>query len=168
MAIGGRVWKYGDNVDTDVIIPARYLSMSTAEELAAHCMEDLDPGFASAVQPGDVIVAGDNFGCGSSREHAPLAMKGAGVSCVVATSFARIFYRNAINVGLPILESPAAAEAVEAGHVLEIDLEQGKIHNRSTGAVYEAEPYPPFMMNIIEAGGLVPYTRRQLESGQGG
>jgi 3-isopropylmalate/(R)-2-methylmalate dehydratase small subunit len=168
MAIGGRVWKYGDNVDTDVIIPARYLSMSTAEELAEHCMEDLDPDFVRAVQQGDVIVAGDNFGCGSSREHAPLAIKGAGVSCVIATSFARIFYRNAINVGLPILESPAAAEAVGAGHTLEIDLEKGTIHDRDTGATYEAEPYPPFMMSIIQAGGLVPYTQRQLESERGG
>ena len=168
MAIGGRVWKYGDNVDTDVIIPARYLSMSTAEELAPHCMEDLDPDFAAAVQEGDVIVAGENFGCGSSREHAPLALKGAGVSCVVASSFARIFYRNAINVGLPILEAPAAAAAAEAGHRLEIDLQGGTIQDVDTGAVYAAEPYPPFMMNIIEAGGLVPYTRRQLESARGG
>jgi 3-isopropylmalate/(R)-2-methylmalate dehydratase small subunit len=168
MTIGGRVWKYGDNVDTDVIIPARYLSMSTAEELAEHCMEDLDPEFVRAVQQGDVIVAGDNFGCGSSREHAPLAIKGAGVSCVIATSFARIFYRNAINVGLPILESPAAAEAVEAGHTLDIDLEKGTIRDRDTGATYEAEPYPAFMMSIIQAGGLVPYTQRQLESERGG
>lgn len=168
MAIGGRVWKYGDNVDTDVIIPARYLSMSTAEELAPHCMEDLDPDFAAAVQEGDVIVAGENFGCGSSREHAPLAIKGAGVSCVVAGSFARIFYRNAINVGLPILEAPAAAAAVEAGHRLEIDLEEGRIYDLDSGAVYTAEPYPPFMMNIIEAGGLVPYTRNQLESARKG
>lgn len=168
MTMGGRVWKYGDNVDTDVIIPARYLSMHTAEELGEHCLEDLDPGFATAVQQGDVIVAGDNFGCGSSREHAPLAIKGAGVSCVVARSFARIFYRNAINVGLPILESPAAAAAVESGHVLEIDLERGEIHDRTTGAIYGAEPYPPFMMSIIAAGGLVPYTRRQLEAERGG
>jgi 3-isopropylmalate/(R)-2-methylmalate dehydratase small subunit len=164
MSIRGRVWRYGDNVDTDVIIPARYLSMSTAEELAPYCLEDLDPGFAGAVQEGDVIVAGDNFGCGSSREHAPLALKGAGVGCVVARSFARIFYRNAINVGLPILESPAAAEGVETGHTLEIDLERGEIHNQTTGEVYEAEAYPPFMMDIIRAGGLVPYTRRQLGS----
>jgi len=168
MTMGGRVWKYGDNVDTDVIIPARYLSMSTADELAEHCLEDLDPGFAGAVQRGDVIVAGDNFGCGSSREHAPLAIKGAGVSCVVARSFARIFYRNAINVGLPILESPAAADAVEKGHVLEIDLERGRIHDKTSGTVFVAEPYPTFMMNIIEAGGLVPYTRRQLGAEQGG
>jgi 3-isopropylmalate/(R)-2-methylmalate dehydratase small subunit len=158
----GKSWKYGDNVDTDVIIPARYLNMSTAEELAPHCMEDLDPGFATAVRPGDVIVAGENFGCGSSREHAPLALKGAGVSCVVAQSFARIFYRNAINVGLPILESPAAVAGVEAGQQLEIDLEAGQIRNRTTDQVYQAEPYPPFMMAIIRAGGLVAYTRARI------
>lgn len=159
----GNAWKFGDNVDTDVIIPARYLSMSTAEELAGHCMEDLEPGFAGAVQPGDMIVAGDNFGCGSSREHAPLALKGAGVSCVVGRSFARIFYRNAINVGLPILEAPAAVDDVEQGHQLEIDLEKGQIRNLTAGSVYQAEPYPPFMMEIIEAGGLIPYSRRRIE-----
>jgi 3-isopropylmalate/(R)-2-methylmalate dehydratase small subunit len=166
MKLQGRTWTYGDNVDTDVIIPARYLNVSTAEELATHCMEDLDPQFSKAVQPGDVIVAGENFGCGSSREHAPLAIKGAGVSCVVARSFARIFYRNAINVGLPILESPAAAEGIERGHQLDIDLEAGQIKNLTTGAVYQAEPYPPFMMDIINAGGLVPYTRQRLEGEQ--
>ncbi len=165
MTLGGQTWKYGDNVDTDVIIPARYLSMSTAQELARYCLEDLDPGFAGAVQPGDVIVAGENFGCGSSREHAPLAIKGAGVSCVVARSFARIFYRNAINVGLPILESPAAVDGTESGHQLEIDLESGRIYNRTTGAVYRAEPYPSFMMEIIDAGGLIPYTRHRVEAG---
>jgi 3-isopropylmalate/(R)-2-methylmalate dehydratase small subunit len=158
----GRVWKYGDNVDTDVIIPARYLNVSAPEELARHCMEDIDPSFAGAVQPGDVIVAGDNFGCGSSREHAPLAIRAAGVSCVVAGSFARIFYRNAINVGLPILECPPAAEAAEIGHQLEIDLAAGQVHNLTIGQVYQAEPYPPFMMNIINAGGLVPYTRQRM------
>jgi len=160
----GKAWKYGDNVDTDVIIPARYLNVSTAEELARHCLEDLDPGFAQAVQAGDVIVAGENFGCGSSREHAPLAIKGAGVRAVVARSFARIFYRNAINVGLPILESAAAAEAVEQGHELTIDLEEGLVRNLTTGETYPAEPYPPFMMDIIDAGGLVPYTRQRIES----
>jgi 3-isopropylmalate/(R)-2-methylmalate dehydratase small subunit len=164
MSLGGRVWKYGDNVDTDVIIPARYLSMSTAEELAAYCMVDLDTTFAGNVQPGDVIVAGENFGCGSSREHAPLAIKGAGVSCVVARSFARIFYRNAINVGLPILECPAAADEVKSGHQLQIDLERGKVRDLTTGRTYEAEPYPPFMMEIIRAGGLVPHTRARLEA----
>lgn len=161
----GNVWKYGDHVDTDVIIPARYLNVSTAEELAQHCLEDLDPTFAGAVQEGDVIVAGENFGCGSSREHAPLAIKGAGVKAVVARSFARIFYRNAINVGLPILESAEAVEGIEPGHQVEIDLEMGQVRNQTTGQVYQAEPYPPFMMEIIRAGGLVAYTRRQMERG---
>jgi 3-isopropylmalate/(R)-2-methylmalate dehydratase small subunit len=162
MTRGGKVWKYGDNVDTDVIIPARHLSKSTAQELARHCMEDLDTGFAGAVQPGDVIVAGENFGCGSSREHAPLAIKGAGVSCVVARSFARIFYRNAINVGLPILECPDAVQSAERGHHLEVDLEAGRVYNRTTGQAYQAESYPPFMMEIINAGGLVPYTQQRM------
>jgi 3-isopropylmalate/(R)-2-methylmalate dehydratase small subunit len=160
----GRAWKYGDNVDTDVIIPARYLSVSATEELARHCLEDLDAGFAAAVQPGDVVVAGENFGCGSSREHAPLALKGAGVRCVVARSFARIFYRNAINVGLPILESADAAAGIEAGHQVAVDLETGEIHDQTTGQVYQAEPYPPFMMDIIRAGGLVPYTVARLRA----
>jgi len=163
----GKVWKYGDNVDTDVIIPARYLSMSSAQELAGHCMEDLDPEFAGQVQAGDIIVGGENFGCGSSREHAPLAIKGAGVSCVVARSFARIFYRNAINVGLPILESPAAVDGTEAGHDLEIDLAEGVIRNLTTGQAFRAEAYPPFMMQIIDAGGLVPYTRREMAKEHG-
>jgi len=163
MPITGTVWKYGHNVDTDVIIPARYLSVSTPDELARHCMEDIDPDFAATVQPGDVIVAGENFGCGSSREHAPLALKGAGVSCVVARSFARIFYRNAVNVGLPILECPSAVEDAEKGHRLEIDLVAGEVRNLATGGVYQAEPYPPFMMDIIHAGGLVPYTRKRIE-----
>ncbi len=158
----GRVWKYGDNVDTDAIIPARYLNVSTAKELAAHCMEDIDAHFAAHVQPGDIIVAGANFGCGSSREHAPLAIKGAGVSCVIAESFARIFYRNAINIGLPILECPAAAAATQAGQTLEVDLAQGTITNLDTGETFHATPYPPFLMGIIEAGGLIPYTRREL------
>jgi 3-isopropylmalate/(R)-2-methylmalate dehydratase small subunit len=164
MSLSGKVWKYGDNVDTDVIIPARYLSMSTAEELAGYCMVDLDTTFAGNVQPGDVIVAGENFGCGSSREHAPLAIRGAGVSCVIARSFARIFYRNAINVGLPILECPAAVDEVKSGHQMEIDLEKGRVTDLTTGRSYEAEPYPPFMMEIIRAGGLVPYTRARLEA----
>lgn len=163
MIMRGRVWKYGDNVDTDVIIPARYLNVSTPEELARHCMEDLDPSFAGSVQTGDIIVAGENFGSGSSREHAPLAFKGAGVSCVVAHSFARIFHRNAINVGLPILECPPAVGGAEKGHEMEVDLEAGRVRNLSTGRSYQAEPYPPFMMELIEAGGLVPYTRRQIE-----
>ena len=159
----GKVWKYGDNVDTDVIIPARYLNVSTPEDLARHCMEDLDPGFAGAVGAGDVIVAGENFGCGSSREHAPLAIKGAGVSCVVARNFARIFFRNAINVGLPILECPEAVAGAESGHELEIDLEAGQVRNLTTNQVYQAASYPPFMMALIDAGGLVPYTRERVK-----
>ena len=154
MKLTGKVWKYGDNVDTDAIIPARYLSLSTPEELARHCMEDIDPEFAQRVQPGDVIVATTNFGCGSSREHAPLAIKGAGVSCVIANTFARIFYRNAINIGLPILECPAAEE-IEAGQTLEVELETGRIHNLNTGQTFQAEPYPEFMLGIIRAGGLI-------------
>jgi 3-isopropylmalate dehydratase small subunit len=167
VTISGRVWKYGDNVDTDVIIPARYLNLSEPQELARHCLEDLDPGFAGAVHPGDIIVAGANFGCGSSREHAPLAIKAAGVSCVVAESFARIFFRNAINIGLPILECPAAARAAAAGQHLEIDLGAGTIRNLETGETYHANPYPPFMLELIAAGGLIEYTRRRLAAGQG-
>jgi len=159
MKLTGKVWKYGANVDTDAIIPARYLNISTPEELASHCMEDLDPEFARRVQPGDIIVATSNFGCGSSREHAPLAIKTAGVSCVIAKSFARIFYRNAINIGLPILECPAAVEGTEGGHSLEVELETGRIRNLDTGQTFQAEPYPEFMMDIIQAGGLIEYTR---------
>jgi len=158
----GKVWKYGDNVDTDAIIPARYLNLSTPGELARHCMEGIDPEFAQRVRPGDIIVATTNFGCGSSREHAPLAIKGAGVSCVIAKSFARIFYRNAINIGLPILECPAAVEGTEAGQTLEVELETGRIHNLDTGQTFQAEPYPEFMMGIIRAGGLIEYTRKEL------
>ena len=161
MKFQGTIWKYGDHVDTDAIIPARYLNVSTPEELARHCMEDIDTEFAGAVQAGDMIGAGENFGCGSSREHAPLAIKGAGVSCVIANNFARIFYRNAINVGLPILECPAAVDGSLPGHRLEIDLQAGQIQNLSTGQTYQAEPYPPFMMEIIRAGGLVLYTRQR-------
>jgi 3-isopropylmalate/(R)-2-methylmalate dehydratase small subunit len=158
----GRVWKYGDNVDTDAIIPARYLNVSTPEELAEHCMEDWDAVFSSQVQAGDVMVGGANFGCGSSREHAPLALKGAGISCVVAESFARIFYRNAINIGLPILECPEAVAATKAGQVLEVDLAQGTVKNVDTGQVFQAGAYPDFLMAIIGAGGLIPYTRQRL------
>ena len=158
MKLTGKVWKYGANVDTDAIIPARYLNVSAPEELARHCMEDIDPEFAQKVWPGDIIVATTNFGCGSSREHAPLAIKGAGVSCVIAKTFARIFYRNAINIGLPILECPAAEE-IESGQTLEVELETGRIHNLDTGQTFQAEPYPEFMMGIIRAGGLVEYTR---------
>jgi len=159
----GRVWKYGDNVDTDAIIPARYLNMSLPEELAEHCMEDIDAGFAGSVQPGDIIVGGDNFGCGSSREHAPLAIKGAGVSCVIANSFARIFYRNAINIGLPILECAEAVAETEKGDELTVDLTAGTITNARTGKTYRTSPLPEFVMGIVEAGGLVPYTRERLQ-----
>jgi 3-isopropylmalate/(R)-2-methylmalate dehydratase small subunit len=158
----GRVHKYGANVDTDVIIPARHLNLNTAEELAPYCLEDLDPEFAGRVQPGDVLVATTNFGCGSSREHAPLAIRGAGVSCVVAKSFARIFYRNAINLGLPILECPQAVDATEAGDELEVDLESGIIRNLTTGGEFKAKPYPEFMLELLHAGGLVEYTKRRL------
>ena len=166
MLIGGTVWKYGDNVDTDAIIPARYLNVSTAQELAQHCMEDIDAGFAAAVQQGDIIVAGENFGCGSSREHAPLAIKGAGVSCVVAENFARIFYRNAINVGLPILECPQAVQETEEGDRLTVNLEVGTLTNERTGKAYQTAPFPTFIMNIIRAGGLVPYTKGRMASRQ--
>ncbi len=162
MSIRGRTWKYGDNVDTDAIIPARYLNTTSEAELASHCMEDLDTSFAANVRPGDIVVAGKNFGCGSSREHAPLALKASGVSCVIAESFARIFFRNAINIGLPILECPEAAQTIEAGQTLEVDLAKGRIRNLDTGESYTAQPYPAFMLDLIEAGGLIEYTRRQL------
>ena len=165
MSITGKAWKYGDNVDTDAIIPARYLNMSSAEELAAHAMEDIDRSFATEVKPGDIIVAGKNFGCGSSREHAPLALKGCGVGCVIAESFARIFYRNAINIGLPILECAEAAQEIQAGQTLDVDLAGGTIHVRETGRTYRAMPYPPFMLELVDAGGLVEYTRRKLHGG---
>ncbi len=162
MKLEGKVWKYGNNIDTDVIIPARYLVTTDPKTLAAHCMEDADTTFAKAVQPGDVIVGGTNFGCGSSREHAPISIKGAGVSCIVAESFARIFFRNAINIGLPILESPEAARDAQKGDTLSVDLTSGTITNRRTGQTYQASPYPPFVLEIINAGGLVPYTRNVL------
>ena len=164
--LAGKVWKYGDNVDTDVIIPARYLSTSVAAELAPHCMEDIDASFASGVGKGDVIVAGGNFGCGSSREHAPIAIAGAGISCVIAGSYARIFFRNALNVGLPILECPEAVAGIEKGDTVEVDLEKGTITNKTRNATWTARPFPPFLRELIEAGGLVPYVRRQLEAGE--
>jgi 3-isopropylmalate/(R)-2-methylmalate dehydratase small subunit len=160
----GTCWKFGDNVDTDAIIPARYLNVSTAEELAQHCMEDIAPEFPAAVRPGDIIIAGDNFGCGSSREHAPLAIKRSGVACVVAKSFARIFYRNAVNTGLPILECPEAVQDTENGDQLTVDLGGGTVTNLRTGRTYQTSPFPRFVMNIIKAGGLVPYTRERLET----
>jgi 3-isopropylmalate/(R)-2-methylmalate dehydratase small subunit len=165
--ISGRVWKYGDNVDTDAIIPARYLNVSTPEELAKHCMEDIDAAFAGSVQEGDVIVGGENFGCGSSREHAPLAIKGSGVYCVVAKSFARIFYRNAINMGLPILECAEAADSTRKGDQLTVDLSAGTVVNERTGETFQTTPFPPFVLAVIDAGGLVPYTRERLGKGAG-
>ena len=151
----GRVYKYGDNVDTDVIIPARYLNTPNAEELAAHCMEDIDADFVKKVQPGDVMVAGWNFGCGSSREHAPLVIKTCKPGCVIAKSFARIFYRNAINIGLPILECEEAAEEINAGDEVKVDFDTGTIDDVTTGKSYKAQPFPPFIQNIIRRGGLL-------------
>ena len=155
MKAKGRVFKYKDNVDTDVIIPARYLNTSDPKELAAHCMEDLDPDFSRKVKPGDIIVAGKNFGCGSSREHAPLAIKAAGVTCVIAATFARIFYRNAINIGLAILESPEAVQGTDAGDELEIDFDRGTIVNLTKNKVFSAQPFPEFMQKIMAADGLI-------------
>ncbi len=163
MILEGKAWRYGPNVDTDVIIPARYLTSYDPEELGKHCLEDLDPEFSSRVQPGDMVVAEENFGSGSSREHAPLALKGCGVSCVIASSFARIFYRNAINVGLPILECPEAVADIETGHRLRVDLVKGTIENLSTGKVFQATPFPESVREIIASGGLVEYVRRRLE-----
>ena len=151
----GFVHKYGDNVDTDVIIPARYLNTSSHKELAAHCMEDIDKSFVSKVKPGDIIVAQKNFGCGSSREHAPIAIKASGVSCVIASSFARIFYRNAINIGLAILECDEAVQQIQAGDELSVDFSTGIITDLTTGKTFQAEPFPPFIQNIIEKGGLL-------------
>ena len=155
----GTAHKYGDNVDTDVIIPARHLNTSVPAELAAHCMEDIDASFAARVRCGDIIVAGRNFGCGSSREHAPLAIKASGVACVIAESFARIFYRNALNIGLPILECPAAARAISAGDEVSVDFETGEIADETTGRTFMAEPFPPFMLDLIAAGGLAAYLK---------
>jgi len=162
---GGRVWKYGDDVDTDVIIPARYLNTADPTELARHCLEDLDPTFATRVRPGDVIVAGKNFGCGSSREHAPLAIKSCGVSLVVASSFARIFFRNAINIGLPLVESPEAARDIAAGERVVLDHERGALRSITTGRSWSVRPFPAFVREIIAAGGLVELIRLRLEEG---
>lgn len=161
--IRGRVWKYGDNVDTDVIIPARYLTMTDEAELGQHCLEDLDPGFAKKVQRGDIILAGNLFGCGSSREHAPIAIKGAGCSGVIARSFARIFLRNSINVGLPVLECPSLYDDAVEGDLIEADLAAGTVTNTRTGQVHSITPYPQFMLDILAVGGLVPYTRARLQ-----
>ena len=162
MLLKGKTWRFGDDVDTDAIIPARYLNTSEPEELAKYCMEDADPEFPNKVNKGDIIVAGKNFGCGSSREHAPIAIKAAGVSCVIAKSFARIFYRNSINIGLPILESPEAAEAIKEGNTVEVDVAKGEIKDLTTGATYTAVPFPDFMRQIIAAGGLINYVAERV------
>lgn len=163
--ITGKAWRFGDDIDTDAIIPARYLNTSDPGELASHCMEDADPDFAQKVSPGDVIIGGKNFGCGSSREHAPIAIKAAGVACVIAGSFARIFYRNAFNMGLPIFESVEAAKAIKTGDKVEVDPATGVIRNLNTGDKFQAEPYPPFMMDLIEAGGLIPFLLKERSHG---
>ena len=157
----GVVHKYGDNVDTDVIIPARYLNSSDPKELAKKCMEDIDKEFVNRVKPGDIMVANKNFGCGSSREHAPIAIKAAGISCVIAETFARIFYRNAINIGLPIIECPEAANAIDAGDEVEIDFDSGKIYNKTKGMEFQGQAFPEFMQKIIKAEGLMNYINQQ-------
>jgi 3-isopropylmalate dehydratase, small subunit len=161
MKANGKVFRYGDNVDTDVIIPARYLNTSDPKELAAHCMEDIDDTFASKVQVGDIIVADKNFGCGSSREHAPISIKESGVSCVIAKTFARIFYRNSINIGLPILECPEAVENIKAGDQVEVDFNTGIIKNLTSGKEFQGEPFPEFMQKIINSNGLVEYIKNK-------
>lgn len=157
MKAEGKVFRYKDNVDTDVIIPARYLNTSVHAELAKHCMEDIDKDFVNNVTDGDIIVADKNFGCGSSREHAPIAIKASGISCVIAATFARIFYRNSINIGLPIIECPEAVKGISAGDKVSVDFDTGVITNITTGKSWQGEPYPEFMQNIIKAGGLIPY-----------
>ncbi len=163
MIFEGKVHKYGRDVDTDVIIPARYLNTSDPAELASHCMEDIDPEFVTRVVPGDIIVADENFGCGSSREHAPVAIATSGIAVVVAASFARIFYRNAVNVGLPIVVCPEAAREAENGDLLRVDATAGVVENLTQGKQYAAEPFPPFMEQLIARGGLLPYVRARLE-----
>jgi len=158
----GKVHKYGADVNTDVIIPARYLNLSDPAELAEHCMEDIDKDFVKKVQPGDIIMATTNFGCGSSREHAPLAIKASGISCIIAKSFARIFFRNAINIGLPLLECEEAVDKTGSGDTLEVDLSSGRIKNLTNGLTFTAKPYPDFMAELISAGGLIEHTRKRL------
>lgn len=162
--IKGKVWKFGDNIDTDLIIPARYLNTTDPNELAKHCMEDADPEFAKKVQKGDIIVAGKNFGCGSSREHAPISIKAAGVSCVIAESFARIFYRNAFNTGLLILECEEAAKEAETGDELMVDIEKGQINNLTKNKSYKIKALPDFMKNILEDGGLIPHIMKKFKA----
>ena len=166
MEAKGRVFKYGDNVDTDVIIPARYLNVSSGDELAKYAMFDIDPEFVNKMHKGDLIVAGKNFGCGSSREHAPLALKCAGVSCVIAPTFARIFYRNAINIGMPILECPAAAEAIADGDTVSVDFSTGLITDETTGQTFQAQPFPAFIQEIMAADGLVAQVNKRLAEGK--
>ena len=160
-AAHGKVFKYGDNVDTDVIIPARYLNSSDPKELATHCMEDIDKDFVNNVKEGDIMVANKNFGCGSSREHAPIAIKAAGVSCVIAETFARIFYRNAINIGLPIIECKEAAAEIQEGETVSINFDTGVITDETTGKTYQGQAFPPFMQGLIDAGGLINYVNSQ-------
>ncbi len=162
MQFRGTAHRYGRDIDTDVIIPARYLNTSVPEELAKHCMEDLDSGFVTATKPGDILVAEENFGCGSSREHAPISIKAAGISVVIAKSFARIFYRNAINTGLPIMEAPDAVDGIRAGDEVEVDADTGAIRNLTTGESWQAQPFPPFIRDIIETGGLVEAAKAKL------
>jgi len=164
LKLKGRVHKFGANIDTDVIIPARYLNVFEPSELAKHCMEDIDPEFTTKVEPGGIIVATTNFGCGSSREHAPLAIKACGISCVIAQSFARIFFRNAINIGLPLLECAEAVNEAEDGDILEVDLSLGEIKNISRGKNFIASSYPEFMMGIVSAGGLIEYTKKRIRN----
>ena len=162
--VTGKVYKYGDNVDTDVIIPARYLNAPSPEELAKHCMEDIDPAVAGKVQPGDIMVGGANFGCGSSREHAPIAIRACGVRCVIAASFARIFYRNSLNIGFPILECPEAAAAIQSGDQVSVDFDTGVIVDETTGARFQATAFPPFIQGIIREGGLLPYLKNKMNA----
>jgi len=164
MNLKGKVHKYGADVNTDVIIPARYLNISDPAELAKHCMEDIDRDFVKKVKPGDIMMATTNFGSGSSREHAPLAIKAAGISCIIAKSFARIFFRNAINIGLPLLECNEAVDKTKAGDVLEVDLPSGRIKNLTNGMTFTAKPYPDFMAELISAGGLIEYTKKRLKT----
>ena len=164
MKTQGHVFKYPDNVDTDVIIPARYLNTSDAQELAKHCMEDIDQGYAKSVKPGDIMVGGWNFGCGSSREHAPIAIQASGAACVIAASFARIFYRNAINIGFPILECPEAARAISSGDKVSVDFATGVITDETTGRTFQATAFPGFINKIIENGGLLPYLKARQDA----
>ena len=162
--VSGKVFKYGDNVDTDVIIPARYLNAPSPEELAKHCMEDIDASFATTVKPGDIMVGGANFGCGSSREHAPISIRACGVRCVIAASFARIFYRNSINIGFPILECPEAAAAINNGDTVSVDFATGKIIDETTGESFQAVALPPFIEKIVEHNGLLPYLKARMDA----